>query len=244
MLTTIRRLFDQEAWLDGLPAQGGALDRQFARALRRGVHMPYARRTWLDTLLPWRRQRAEVIDIAPPRRMPPLPAAAATMSIESAAAALLGDARIRARDEVARHVDSLPRGRERAEKFSALTIAHEIRTTRVVETELFSELRAAGEPVPAIDYRARLEGEKKALEAEIAAERTAETYAPLTERELDIRQGQLALVRLLLAHDDLRGDLMRRRAVRPAGSVSGTTSDGGQDAPQRRSVSIDLGMEL
>lgn len=244
MLTAIRTILWPDAWLDRLPSEERQLDRGFRRALRRRVHMPDGRPNWWwRDLLPWHRPAAEVIEIERSRRMPPLSEAAAAKSVESAVSALLGEARIRARDEVERHVDTLPRGRERAEKFSPLVIAHRIRTERAIETELCRELRASGQPVPAVDYRARLVGEMRALEAELSSERRAETFDPLTEQELTVRQGQLMLVRLLLDMDNARADLMLRRQVRPAGSTSSTTSDGGHSAPQR-APSIDLGMEL
>lgn len=228
MLTAIRRYFDPENWLDALPAQGQLLDRDFARALKRRDR-PGGR------LFFWRRPQApEPIEI----RERPI----STLPAPTAIDLLLGDARQQARAEVERHIDGMPRGRERAEKFSPLVVAHELRTTRVVETELRRGRRAAGQPVPDVDYRARLEGEMRALTAEIATERQAESFAPLSEQELGIREGQLALVRLLLDLDNARADLTRRRAVRAP--VAGTTdSDGGQEAPQRR-PSIDLGMEL
>lgn len=244
MLTAIRTILWPDAWLDRLRSEERRLDRGFRRALRRRVHMPDSRPNWgWRDLLPLRRPAAEVIEIERPRRMPPLSEAAAAKSVESAVSALLGEAGIRARDEVGRHIDTLPRGRERAEKFSPLVIAHRIRTERVIETEICRELRASGEPVPAIDYRRRLVGEMRALEAELSSERRAETFDPLTEQELAVRQGQLMLVRLLLDMDNARADLQRRRHARPAGSESSTTSDGGHAAPQR-APSIDLGMEL
>lgn len=243
MLTAIRTILWPDAWLDRLPSEERQLDRGFRRALRRRVHMPDGRPNWWwRDLLPWHRPAAEVIEIERSRRMPPLSEAAAAKSVESAVSALLGEARIRARDEVERHVDTLPRGRERAEKFSPLVIAHRIRTERVIETELCRGLRASGEPVPAIDYRRRLVGEMRALEAELSSERRAETFDPLSEQELAVRQGQLMLVRLLLDHDNARADLQRRRQARPAGS-SGSSDGGNLDVPERR-VSIDLGMEL
>lgn len=243
LLAFILRRLDPDGWLDRLPAEGRTLDRGFARALRRRVHFPDGRPEFrLRDLLPWRRPVSEVIEIVerPARIMPPAdPAAVISHVVDT----LLGDARDSARTEVERHINGLPRGRERAGKFSALVLAHELRTTRVVETELRRERRAAGQPVPDIDYHARLAGEMRALEAEIAAERTAETFVPLTEQELSIRQGQLALIRLLLDHDNARADLQRRRAARPAGAVGGSDDGGNLDVPQRR-VSIDLGMEL
>lgn len=244
MLTAIRHALWPDAWLDRLPAEERQLDRGFRRALRRRVHMPDGRPgfSWRD-LVPWRRPVVEVIEIEAPRRMPALSATAAATSIETAAAALLGQAKERARDEVERHIDTLPRGRERAEKFAPLVIAHRLRTERVIETELCRELRASGDPVPAIDYRRRLVGEMRALEAELSSERRAETFDPLTEQEVAVLQGQLMLVRLLLDMDNARADLQRRRQVRPAGSTSTTTSDGGHVSPQR-APSIDLGMEL
>jgi hypothetical protein len=240
MINAILRRFDPESWLDALPDQGGALDRQFARALRRRVHMPGGRPEFrLRDLLPWRRPAPEVIEI----RERPVSTLPAPVAIERSVDALLGDARARARGEVARHVDALPRGRERAGKFPGLTAAHETRTARVLETEARRERRAAGQSAPAVDYRRRLVGEMHALEAEIASERRAETYAPLAEQELAVRQGQLALVRLLLDLDNARADLIRRRQMTGPSPTAGTTSDGGHDAPQRR-PSIDLGMEL
>lgn len=237
MLTAIRRYFDPEGWLAGLPAQGQLLDRDFARTLKRRDR-PGGR------LFFWRRPQApEPIEI----RQRPISTLPAPAAIDHSVDALLGDARQRARVEVERHVDGMPRGRERAEKFSALVVGHELRTTRVVETELRRERRAAGQPVPDVDYRARLTGEMRALEAEISTERRAETFDPLTGQELDVREGQLALVRLLLDMDNARADLTRRRAMRAPVSGAGTTdSEGGQEAPQRMPSrsSIDLGMEL
>lgn len=232
----IRRLRDPDRWLDRLGSQGATLDAQFTRALRRGAHLPRVRRSWLT---PWRRPVPEEIRIVE-RPVSTLPPAAA---VETAVNALLGEARVRAHDEVDRHLAGLPRGRERAAKWSPLVIAHETRTTRVVETELRRERRRAGEPVPDVDYRARLVGEMRALEAEIAAERHAESFAPLTEQEHHAKAGQLALVRLLLDLDNTRSDLMRRRAVRPAGAAS-ESDDGGNLAPQAERRRIDLGLEL
>lgn len=237
MLTAIRRHFDPDRWLSSLPSAAATLDRDFRRALRRGAHLPTARPSWL----PWRRPKAEMIEIVErPISTLPAPAPAVDRTVD----ALLGDARQRARAEVDRHIDALPRGRERAAKFAPLVIAHELRTTRVVETEVRRERRAAGQPAPDVDYRARLEREMRALTAEIASERRAETFDPLTEQELDVREGQLALVRLLLDMDDARADLQRRRAARSVRPASGSDDDGGNlDVPQRR-TSIDLGMEL
>lgn len=176
------------------------------------------------------------------KRVPPVADPAAV--VERVVDTLLGDARARARGEVERHVAGLPRGRERAVKFAPLVVGHELRTTRVIETEMRRERRAAGEPVPDVDYRARLVGELRALEAEIVAERHAESFVPLTEQELAVRQRQLALVRLLLDMDNARADLQRRRAVRPAGTASGSDDGGNLAAPQAERRSIDLGMEL
>ncbi|MFO1211009.1 MAG: hypothetical protein U1E40_17620, partial [Amaricoccus sp.] len=166
-----------------------------------------------------------------------------SVAVETAVNALLGEARVRAHDEVDRHIAGLPRGMERAAKWSPLVLAHELRTTRVVETELRRERRRAGEPVPDVDYRRRLEGEMKALEAELSAERHAESFAPLTEKDVHTKNGQLLLVRLLLDLDNTRSELMRRRAVRPAGAVSGS-DDGGNMAPQAERRGVDLGLEL
>ncbi len=229
-----RRFRDPDRWLHALPLQGAIIDAQFTRAVRRGAHLPKLRRSWL----PWRRQEPEEIRIVE-RPVSTLPPAAA---IESAVYALLGDASKRAVAEVDRYLESIPRGPERAKKFPSLVVAHALRTERVVETELRREAQVAGQSVAPVDYRARLEGEARALGAEIALERHAESFAPLTEQELSIRQGQLALVRLLLDMDDSRADLQRRRAARPAGAAAGS-DDGGNLAPQRR-PSIDLGMEL
>lgn len=232
----IRRLRDPDRWLGSLEIQGAILDAQFDRAVRRGAHLPRARRSWLT---PWRRPEPEEIRIVE-RPVSTLPPAAA---IESAVYALLGDASKRAVAEVDRYLESIPRGPERAKKFPSLVVAHALRTERVVETELRREAQVAGQSVAPVDYRARLEGEARALGAEIALERHAESFAPLTEQELSIRQGQLALVRLLLDMDDSRADLQRRRAARPAGTVSGS-DDGGNLAPQAERRGIDLGLEL
>lgn len=236
LIRFIRRMRDPDRWLSGLQVQGSILHAQFTRALRRGAHLPTARQSWL----PWRRPAAEMIEIVQ-RPVSALPAPAP--AVERAVAALLGEARTRARGEVERYVAGLPRGRERAAKWVPLVVGHELRTTRVVETEMRRERRQAGQPVPDVDYRGRLVGEMKALEAEISAERRAETFDPLTEQELSVRQGQLALVRLLLDMDNSRADLQRRRVARPAGSASGSDDGGNLDA-QPRLRGIDLGMEL
>lgn len=232
----IRAMRDPDRWVGKLEFQGAILDAQFGRALRRGAHLPKARRSWL----PWRRPEPEEIRIVE-RPVSTLPPAAA---VETAVNTLLGEARVRAHDEVDRHIAGLPRGRERAAKWSPLVLAHELRTTRVIETELRRERRRAGEAVPDVDYRCRLEGEMKALEAELSAERHAESFAPLTEKEHHTKTGQLLLVRLLLDLDNTREDLKRRRAVRPAGAAAGTADDGGNLAPQAERRGIDLGPEL
>lgn len=47
MFKIIARLRDPDRWLGGLEVQGAVLDGQFRRALRRGAHLPNARRSWL-----------------------------------------------------------------------------------------------------------------------------------------------------------------------------------------------------
>lgn len=237
LIRFIRRMRDPDRWLAGLPGQGATLDAQFTRALRRGAHLPRVRRSWLT---PWRRPEPERIEIVQ-RPIRTLPAPAAAEAVDRAVDALLGDARTRARVEVERHVAGLPRGRERAGKFAPLVVAHELRTARVVETEMRRERLAAGQPVPDVDYRGRLVGELRALEAEIGAERHAESFAPMTETELQVRQGQLLLVRLLLDLDNSRADLRRRRAVRPAGTATGSDDGGNLDTqPRQRGIEIEL----
>lgn len=233
LIRFIRRMRDPDRWLGRLVSQGATLDAEFTRALRRGAHLPTARQSWLA---PWRRPEPEQIRIV--ERPDSTPPAAA---VECAVDALLGDARDHARDEVERHVAGLPRGGERAAKWAPLVVAHELRTTRVIETELRRERRAAGQPVPDVDYRARLVGEMRALEAEIGSERRAETFDPLTEQELSVRQGQLVLVRLLLDMDNARADLQRRRVARPAGAATGSDDGGNLDTqPRQRGIEIEL----
>lgn len=236
----IARLRDPDAWLSALPADGHSLDRQFGRALRRRVHFPDGRAefSWSDLLL-WRRRPSEAIEIVErPVSILPAPATA----IDRAVDAFLGEARTRAMAEVDRHLESITRGRERAEKFPALVAGHQVRTERVVERELRREARSAGQSVAPIDYRARLEGEARALGAEIALERHAESFAPLTEQELAVRQGQLLLVRLLLDMEDSRADLQRRRRVAIPGSAATGSDDGGNLAaqPRQRGIEIEL----
>lgn len=235
----IAKLRDPDRWLAGLPHQGAILDGQFTRALRRGTHLSTARRSWL---MPWRRPAPEVIEIVErPISTLPTPAAAVDRAVD----AILGDSRQRAAAEVERHLDTIPRGRERAEKFPGLVAGHRARTERVVETELRREARAAGKPVADIDYRARLEGEARALGAELALERHAESFAPLSEEDLAVRQGQLLLARLLLDMDDSRADLQRRRRVAIPGAAPATGSDdGGNLATQPRQRGAGIEIEL
>lgn len=238
--TFIARLRDPDAWLDALPADGRSLDHKFGRALRRRAHLPDGRAefSWSD-LLPWRRQPSEAIEIVER----PVSTMKVEKAVESAVYALLGDASKRAVAEVDRHLEGIPRGRERAEKFPGLVVGHQLRTERVVETELRREARSAGQSVAPIDYRARLEGEARALGAEIGLERHAESFAPLTEQELAVRQGQLVLVRLLLDMDDSRADLQRRRRIAIPGSVPATGSDDGgnlSSQPRQRGIEIEL----
>lgn len=241
MLTAIlARLRDQDAWLAALPADGHSLDHQFGRALRRRVHFPDARAEFSWSGL-FRRQPSEVIDRVerPTSTLPP------SQAVGRAVDALLGDASKRAAAEVDRHLDAIPRGRERAEKFPGLVVGHQLRTERVVETELRREARAAGQFPAPVDYRARLEGEARALGAEIALERHAESFAPLNEQDLAVRQGQLLLVRLLLDLDDSRADLQRRRRVAIPGSTPTTGSDdGGNLAAQPRQRGTGIEIEL
>lgn len=204
MLNILRRLFNEDAWLDRLANQRSANDRAFIRALGRRARAP------------------ETIEIV---RRPPY--ATPTRTIDPAVAEIRAQARVQAREEVAAHIEATPRGRERAARFPGLVEAHEARTTRVVEGELLS-----GRPVP--DYWARLRDEARALEAEISTERHAESFAPLSEEELTIREGQLRLVRLLLDMENAREDLARRRSVRvPCASGGSTEDSAGPGAPVR-----------
>lgn len=244
MLTAvIARFRSPDGWLQGLPAQGRTLDRGFRRAIRRRVHFPDGRPEFhLADLLPWRRSAApEPIQIVerPVSTVPP------SQVVAHALHALLGDASKRAVAEVDRHLESIPRGRERAGKFPSLVVAHALRTERVVETELRREARATRQSVAPVDYRARLEGEARALGAEIALERHAESFAPLTEEELSVRQGQLLLVRLLLDMDDSRADLQRRRRVAiPGAAPTAGSDDGGNLASQPRQRGAGIEIEL
>lgn len=215
MLTAICRLIDPERWLYRLPGDAAAIDRRY---------------DWLE-----RRRRAEEVRRAQQPRPPAIDRAFPEGPVQPFP-----------RDEIEREhfmveldrrvdlemsgvIAGMPRGQERARKWPALTTAHAIRTRQALDRELRIEWRHARRSAPPVDIEARIRAEVYALDAELGAERHAETYHPLTEQEMNEKQVRRAALREMLALDGVRRELERRRRALPM------EDDGGNhDRPERQ----------
>lgn len=207
MLSTIRRLLDPESWLLRLPGDAAAVDRRFE---------------WLEA----RRRAQDVRRAAQPRptvieRAWPAGPDRPFPRDEIERDQFVVELDERVDNEISRVISGMPRGNERARKWPTLTHAHRLRTRRAVERELRIEWRYTRMSVPPVDLEARIRGEVYCLDAELGAERHAETYHPLTEsemRELEIRRRAL---REILELDGQRRELERRRGAAPADDDDG-----------------------
>lgn len=226
MLTTIRRLIDPESWLLHLPGDAAAIDRRYdwlearrrAQDVRRAAQPrpPAVERAWPD---------------GPDRPFPRDQVEREQFTVE------LDE---RTDQEMARVIAGMPRGAERSRKWPALTHAHGLRTRRAVERELRIEWRYARMSAPPVDLEDRIRGEVYCLDAELGAERHAETYHPLTESEMREREIRRTALREILELDGQRRELERRRNAAPAEDDGGNLGRPERQRVRRASDALDL----
>lgn len=226
MLATIRRLIDSESWLLRLPGDAATIDRRFewlesrrrTQDVRRAAQprQPAVERAWPD---------------GPDRPFP-------RDEIERDQFVVELDERTD--QEMGRVIAGMPRGAERSRKWPTLTHAHRLRTRRAVERELRIEWRYARMSAPPVDLAARIRGEVYCLDAELGAERHAETYHPLTESEMREREIRRTALREILELDGQRRELERRRGAAPSEDDGGNLGRPERQRVRRASDALEL----